>query len=145
MFEEYLSPEVVYVITTNGYVKNNGQAVMGRGTALIAATIAPKLPTILGDLLISYGNKPYLLPGNFVTLPVKHKWDEKADPVLIGKSLDILMDMWDLYGFGKRQVYIPRPGCGNGQLAWETVKPMMEYYFGGEPHAALNNVTVWSL
>lgn len=138
MFEEYLDPGVVYVITTNGYVKNDGTAVMGRGVAKIAAIISPRLPSILGDLLLSYGNKPYILPGGFVTLPVKHKWDEKADLDLIRDSLDGLWFLMRMYNRNKR-MYLPRPGCGNGQLSWDVVKPVVENWNWPD------SVTVWSL
>lgn len=141
MFAEYLDPGVIYVITTNGYVRNDGAAVMGRGTALRAANLQPALPRILGDLLLSYGNRPYILPGGFVTLPVKHKWDEKADLDLINTSLDLMVDLLSVYVQGPgRRLFLPRPGCGNGQLSWEAVKPLVERQFG---HA--DDVTVWSL
>ena len=139
MFAEYLSPEVVYVITTNGYVRNDGSAVMGRGTALRAATLHKDVPRILGDLLLSYGNRPFILPYNFVTLPVKHKWDEKADTELIIRSLAGLKHLLRIYGQG-RQIYLPRPGCGNGQLDWGTVSPIVNEWFGDD-----NHVVVWSL
>lgn len=142
MFEHYLEPDVIYVVTTNGYVKNNGEAVMGRGTAKDAATLHPKLPAMLGDLLLAYGNRPFLLTGNIVTLPVKHRWDEKADLELIEDSLIVLADLRLIYDWDTahgRRIYLPRPGCGNGQLDWSLVVSMVE--------ATMNfdNVTVWSL
>ena len=140
MLAEYLSPEVIYVITTNGYVKNNGQAVMGRGTAKAAADLHKDLPAYLGDLILAYGNRPFLLPYNFITLPVKYNWDEPADLELIGQSLDRLWFLLRTYDwFGNKQVYLPRPGCGNGQLDWAQVKPVVENWNWGD------NVTVWNL
>ena len=142
MFEEYLDPGVIYVITTNGYVKNNGEAVMGRGTAAVAKSLSPRLPSILGDLLISYGNKPYLLPGGFVTLPVKHHWQEHADPDLIRDSLTMFCNLYAVYGwqFNGRQVYVPWPGIGNGQLAKTVVAPIVEAWLGD-----YDNIVMWSL
>jgi hypothetical protein len=140
MFAEYLSPEVVYVITTNGYVKNNGEAVMGRGVAKVAAQLRKNTPSILGDLLLAHGNIPFVLPGNFVTLPVKHKWSEKADLELIEQSLIKFRNLYYTYGWRDRQIYVPRPGCGNGQLQWEEVRPLMERFTRDS-----DNVTVWSL
>jgi hypothetical protein len=142
MFAEYLSPEVIYVITTNGYIRNDGCAVLGRGVAKVAASLRKELPHILGDYLLSYGNFPFVLPGNFVTLPVKHRWDEKADPTLIERSLFILEDLIAAYGWtvaSGKTIYLPRPGCGNGQLGWEQVRPLVEYHMNYE------NVVVWSL
>ena len=139
MFAEYLDPGVVYVITTNGYVRNDGAAVMGRGTALAAAQLHGDLPHILGELLLTYGNRPFVLPYGFVTLPVKHKWDEKADLELIGRSLYWLVELLDMYS-GNRLIYLPRPGCGNGQLAWDAVRPLVAAHFENDA-----DVTVWSL
>ena len=43
-------------ITTNGTIKNDGRAVMGRGVALQAATLYPTLSLELGQFLNDYGN-----------------------------------------------------------------------------------------
>lgn len=142
MFEEYLDPGVVYVVTTNGYVRNDGAAVMGRGTALRAAQLQPALPRILGDLLLSYGNRPYVLPGGFVTLPVKHHWQEHADPDLIRDSLTMFCNLYAVYGwqFNGRQVYVPWPGIGNGGLARAVVEPIVDAWLGD-----YDNIVMWSL
>ncbi len=136
MFEDYLDPGVAYVVTTNGYVRNNGTAVMGAGTAKDAAQLHKDLPRILGDLILAHGNRPYLLPYGFVSLPVKHHWKEKADLDLIDTSLMLLWELYELY-FRNKEVYLPRPGCGNGGLSWYHVRPLVENYFP--------NATVWSL
>jgi len=41
-------PADARVITTNGFVKNNGEAVMGRGCAREAARKYPRLPLFWG-------------------------------------------------------------------------------------------------
>lgn len=43
-------------ITTNGFVKNNGNAVMGRGCAKMAAARWPELPAKLGEHIRTIGN-----------------------------------------------------------------------------------------
>ena len=48
-------------ITTNGYVKSNGQAVMGKGCAKQAAEYFPDLPKLLGDRITKNGNVVNLL------------------------------------------------------------------------------------
>lgn len=111
------------VITTNGYVKANGAAVMGRGTALQAAERYPWLPHALGQRL-RQGNKVFAWGEiRLFTLPVKHYWSEPADIKLIRGSLVELENLVNLLGL--RKVFMPRPGCGNGQLKWEDVRPMM--------------------
>ena len=112
------------VITTNGYVKVNGCAVMGRGVALQAKTRYPGIDTALGSLLKAEGNHvgiiaPYLL----IALPVKHHWQEPADLELIKRSLR------ELNVLAKRlhpqKLVMPMPGTGNGQRKFEEVMPLV--------------------
>jgi len=125
-------------ITTNGFVKADGEAVMGRGCALEAKLRLPWLPKTLGTLIEAEGNhvheikfgprmedeKPYTL----ITFPVKHNWWEPADLELIERSCIELLKLVDERGY--KDIVIPRPGCGNGQRDWETeVKPILEKYF----------------
>lgn len=124
MFADYLLPDVLYCITTNGDVKRNGECVMGRGTALRAKELRPMIAKELGDLILTFGNRPFLLPGNFVSLPVKHHWDESADPVLIRRSIQHIASILRVYDWGGL-VFLPRPGCGNGQLKWKDMRDMV--------------------
>ena len=48
------------VITTNGSVKKDGKAVMGRGCAKQAAHIYPELAALLGVRIKARGNQPYV-------------------------------------------------------------------------------------
>ena len=84
-------PANVRVITANGSVKKNGECVMGRGCALEASQKHPYIPLILGSLIIQHGNHVHWLYGTdkseiIFSFPVKHKWNEKADPTLIERS-----------------------------------------------------------
>lgn len=109
------------VITTNGTIKGNGQAVMGRGIALQCAQMYPEFPKMLGDWLRQGGNHVRAFVGyHIITFPVKHDWWEKADIKLIEQSCMELLDI------SASPIYMPRPGCGNGQLAWAKVKPILE-------------------
>lgn len=117
----------VRVITTNGFIKANGCAVMGRGVALQAANKDPELPRLLGALLRDRGNVPTpidSLAGHLITLPVKHNWYEPADLDLIADSIRRLVKIVDDRLF--KVVAMPRPGCGNGQRDWSEVKPLIE-------------------
>lgn len=130
-------PADAIVITTNGFVKNNGEAVMGRGCAREAAIKWPYFPRALGNAIKEQGNIVFswgLQEVNeeneqtnlieLITMPVKHHWREKADIELIKESAKELVEIVDLWGF--KTVVMPRPGCGNGQLLWEDVKPILE-------------------
>lgn len=138
MFYDYLEPDVMYVITTNGFVKNDGTLVMGAGIAKDVQRLQKNLPAYLGDMVLAWGNRPYLLPGNLATLPVKHHWKDRADIDLINTSLRRLRDLWS--SVGRPRLYLPRPGCGNGKLSWYSVRPFVEDVFGNE-----EGVTVWTL
>jgi hypothetical protein len=116
------------VITTNGSIRQDGLAVMGRGVANQAIGVVPGIQKALGGFLRKYGNRVGVIAGfppqpYIVCLPVKPTWDVRADLDLIRlglRELDALATAshWT-------QVVLPRPGCGNGQLQWEAVKPLL--------------------
>lgn len=120
-------PADVRVITTNGFIKNSGEAVMGRGCALEAKQKFSALSWELGFSIQKKGNIPfYFRKYRIVTLPVKHAWYEKADLDLICDSCRLMAE-----GLADRHpewqdIVVPRPGCGNGQLSWIDVKTKIE-------------------
>lgn len=113
-------------ITTNGDVNRSGACVMGRGVAYQAAKKWPKLPFIIGELLLRGGNQPYFIDidgyEKLITFPVKHHWNQKADINLIRETAEKLSSLLLNTEFN---VYIPRPGCGNGGLIWLDVAPIL--------------------
>lgn len=114
-------------ITTNGFVKKNGEAVMGRGCAYECKLIYPQIPLVLGNLITEFGNEVFIIGERLLTFPVKHNWWEKADPFLIMKSCSELVVYVDNLKLSK--IYLPRPGCGNGKLSWENqVKHLCQKY-----------------
>lgn len=111
-------------ITTNGFVKKNGECVMGRGCAREYALKHPEFPKRLGDALKDWGNVVRAWHNEkIVTFPVKHNWYEKADPELIRRSAVSLAILAEKYH--NETFLLPRPGCGNGQLSWADVKPLL--------------------
>ena len=115
-------------ITTNGNVKKNGEAVMGRGCAL-EANRRWNCAKNLGKSIKKYGNVVnfilYVVPYEVLSFPVKHNWWEKADLKLIKESAVELVKRTRLFNWKK--VVLPRPGCGAGGLDWETeVKPVLK-------------------
>lgn len=117
------------VVTTNGVVKGNGRAVMGRGTALRAANYFPNLSYKLGKAIKEGGNHVYVFEFDdveraIVTFPVKVHWREPANLDLIARSAAELVVVADSYNW--QEVVLPRPGCGNGKLEWEDVKAVIE-------------------
>ena len=126
-WDVYLDYDVL-CITTNGTIKTNGECVMGAGIAKTAKNKFPTLPTILGKFIKEYGNRCFKLSKVndntwLVSFPVKHNWWEIADLELIEKSSLELVEMADKFNWNK--ILLPRPGCGNGKLSWNEVKPIL--------------------
>lgn len=138
-------------ITTNGFVKANGQAVMGKGCARQASTIIPEITSALGAHLKTEGNRVHVLleEGSriWLSFPVKPHhvisdgsnfvshmnfkvgafvpgWAAKANLAIIFESCKQLMALIDERGWKK--VLLPRPGCGAGELTWEAVRETIE-------------------
>ena len=96
-------------VTTNGIVKKNGDAVMGRGIALQAAQRYPELAPELGRRLTLWGNKVYTM---IITFPTKHHWKDPSDIELIKNSAHQLVEAWQ----HEQRCALPFPGCANGGL-----------------------------
>lgn len=121
-------------VTTNGCVKDDGQLVMGKGTALQASLRYPELALKLGSLVKSSGNVVHVLEDyQIVSFPVKHDWRDRADLKLIIRSAEQLKSVLShpecLWG----AVVLPQPGCGFGWLSWENVRPALELVLDGSP------------
>jgi len=124
LWDFYEQPNAVVCITTNGTVKNNGEVVMGRGCAREAKDKFPHVPRFLGRWIKRHGNVPaYFVGSRLMTFPVKHNWWEQADLALIEQSAKALADKANRVGL---TFYLPRPGCGNGRLTWDEVRPVIE-------------------
>lgn len=128
-------------ITTNGTLKKNGSVVAGAGVALTAKNMWPEFPVYLGQLVKHKGNVVHSVMNEdrywIWSFPVKHNYWEKADIKLIEQSCKQLVDLADEFEHfrllqpitGRNiSVALPRPGCGNGRLKWEDVKPICEKY-----------------
>lgn len=122
-------PADARVITTNGFVKNDGSCVMGRGCAKQARDMFPGIDKKLGVLIKRHGNVVNLLgphgpdKAQLIAMPVKHNWWEEADIDLIKDSAHRLVQVADLYDYSN--IVLPRPGCGNGKLSWKSVQPLL--------------------
>ncbi|KKL16757.1 hypothetical protein LCGC14_2492410 [marine sediment metagenome] len=131
-------PAEVVLITTNGIVKKNGEAVMGRGCAREARDYFPGISLKLAEYLTQYGNRPFNL-GHWDypklstiqkwiwTFPTKHNWRDNSDLDLITASARHLIQMANK--FEVTTIVLPRPGCANGKLSWEVVQPIIADIF----------------
>lgn len=148
----FIEPADAICLTTNGSMRKDGGAVMGRGNALQARRLWYGLDKLLGKLLKKRGNCVQVLtretdagikylrlprssggpllcpvPWHIVAFPVKDQWHEKADLDLIGTGAKALRKLIKEKNW--KRVLLPRPGCGNGQLKWEKVKPVLNRSF----------------
>lgn len=114
----------IICVTTNGYIKTNGEGVMGAGCAKEAAERYPTLPRLLGMSLQRRGNVVSLLTPTILSFPVKHHWKEEADLKLIEESTKELKARAEKATHLK--FILPRPGCGNGRLLWLEVEPIVK-------------------
>lgn len=129
----YLDLDYSICITTNGTIRKDGSAVMGRGCARQAADRFPELPAVLGANLLNHGNHTHVLkefqpskagPSRRIfSFPVKHNWfDRLADLNLIRRSYQELL----VLRAEDEKVVLPRPGCGVGNLRWEDVRHIFD-------------------
>lgn len=118
-------------VTTNGFIKNDGTAVMGRGNAAQAVRVFREeydlnLPELLGRSLKMKGNVVSRLTDQLYSFPVKHHWADRASKTLIKQSVERLKQIIQEDNDKDRIYVLPRPGCGNGNLKWKYVKPLLE-------------------
>jgi hypothetical protein len=117
------NPRHVICITTNGFIKKDGTAVMGRGCANEARSRIPGIAKILGLHIKFNGNVAAYLTPDVISFPVKHAWYEPADLALIEESTSWLYKQAALNP--ETRFVLPRPGCGNGQLSYTQVRPLL--------------------
>lgn len=126
------------VIPTNGVVKKNGEAVMGRGLALDAARRWDWLPEMIGRFILSHGNRVYRFTNELIddklhifTFPTKEDWRDPASLDLIQRSavdLKLLIEESNERNEKEiREVYLPRVGCGAGGLHWRDVRMTLKF------------------
>ncbi len=115
-------------VTTNGIIKKDGTAVMGRG---IAKSVNERyhVSKILAEHITNHGNTPCdlgIYDGfHILSFPTKNDWRDNSDIELIKSSAVGLMKIADELKLTR--VYITKPGCANGHLSWNsTVKPELK-------------------
>ena len=129
------SPSDAVCVTTNGMVRRDGHAVMGRGIAL-EANRRFGLSLDLAGYLTRYGNRVFHMGVRtdsrtgrrmtVLTFPTKWDWRDGSDLALIEASARQLVAVCDKFGI--RRCFLPKPGCANGGLDWETqVRPLIAH------------------
>jgi len=122
------------VVPTNGFVKRNGEAVMGAGLALQAKKRFLELPKRLGAYLMDHGNNiVFFNDRRLIMFPVKRFFSDLASIEIIERSARQLVEYInenEVFNDSdiKYPIYLPKVGCGNGGLRWEDVKPILEEF-----------------
>lgn len=154
----FLNVSDAIVIPTNGFVKKNGENVMGAGLAKQASTMFPTLPKMLAVLINTNGNITQLMyqDPNIVSFPVKpstFKFDGfngirgACSRYSNRRDLPISLPGWmskadlNLIETSAKQlvvlanskkwrntVVLPRVGCGLGELNWSVVNLILQRY-----------------
>jgi len=147
---KYFNKDSYLVFTTNGYVKDNCECVMGRGIALDVKNRYPNIPLILGNLIIKKGNRVFKID-NLISFPVKpvneinngtnvvnHMKNKfKIEDVVPGWACKARLDIIEtstkqlvrlVNKLNIKNILIVRPGCGNGELNWKDVKLILDKY-----------------
>lgn len=128
-----IKENVALFVTTNGDVKQDGSAVMGRGIAKQAVDeFGINIAVVLGRYLKQYGNRvfnlgTYIIGVNSVTVfsfPTKYHWREDSDLTLITKSTEQAKQV--INKFGCNTAFLPCPGINNGNLNVNTVRPVLD-------------------
>ncbi len=113
-------------ITTNGTINSKGNAIMGKGVAAKAKSLFPYIDSNLADSINRIGNhvsEIYLNP-LIIAFPTKTDWRLNSTLELIERSCIELAKLIEKRNW--ETVTMTRPGCGNGGLRWEQVKPIVE-------------------
>lgn len=134
----YLLPQThgcACIVTTNGMLRSDGNAVMGAGIAKYCRDHFHGVDRDLGEKLKKNGNHVYYLGAWSLTVeqqafllfsfPTKDDWKDKSKPDLIRRSCKELVKALMPLEYVK-DVYLPCPGCANGGLDyWKDVRPIL--------------------
>ena len=112
----------------------NCVGIMGKG---IAAEFKKRFPDMFKDYVIRCERKnvkpgiPFLFkdglfPPQIINFPTKTHWRAASHITDIEKGLKILSEKYKEWGI--ESIAIPPLGCGNGQLLWESVGPLIYKY-----------------
>lgn len=129
------SEDKYFCVTTNGIIKKDGNAVMGAGIAKIINSYYPETSIVLGKYLsnkISSDFKFIHFLGKYnnnriLSFQTKYHWKDDSDIDLIKMSCkELLMAYEKKYLNHNYNIYLPMPGCSNGNLEISFVKNNIE-------------------
>lgn len=122
------SRDDIILVTTNAFVKRNGELVMGRGAARELKERVPEISKVFGSWINNHcaDTKKYgiMFYKSYGAFQVKYNWWESANLSLINYSTNMLIEILNLSTIMKT-VSMNFPGVGNGKLAYEDVYPIV--------------------
>jgi len=129
----------VICVTTNAVVKRNGALVMGRGVAKQCLDRNPGIDFVFGKAVSQNGSIMQILTELdqpslrlLALFPVKQHWRQSAKLGIIERSAT---ELGNLAEKTPNSIFVlPRPGCGNGNLSWREVKPIIEHILPNNVH-----------
>ncbi|HUU82425.1 MAG TPA: ADP-ribose-binding protein [Phycisphaerae bacterium] len=107
-------------IPSGGALNDGGEAILIAGVAKEAGKRFDGLTLDLGRLIASRGNHCHVIRPGLISFPIQqYEW--------AGPSLQVIQrSAGELVGLvGDAKTLLPRPGCGQGELAWEEVSKVL--------------------
>ena len=118
----WLEPAEFRCIPTCGTLTSSGEAVLDEAVAREAAQRFQGLASDLGRLIAARGNHVHLIRPGLLSFPVKQYEWAKPSREVIERSARELGGL-----VGNAKTLLPRPGCGQGELTWEVVAPILAF------------------
>ena len=117
----WIEPADYRCILTSAAVAN-GEAVLESRSARVAGERFAGLAADLGRMLTARGNHVHLIRPGLCSFPIKQYQWSGPDLQLITRSARELAEL-----VGAAKTLLPRPGCGDGELAWEDVSKAIAF------------------
>ena len=117
----WIEPADYRCILTSAAVAN-GEAVLESRSARAAGERFAGLAADLGRMLTARGNHVHLIRPGLCSFPIKQFQWSGPDLQLITRSARELAEL-----VGVAKTLLPRPGCGDGELAWEAVSKAISF------------------
>lgn len=115
----------VKLITTNGNIKRDGTSVMGKGIALEASKKFRDLPSMYANHIRKNNISCAYYPSyKLILFPTKYNYWQNSNLILIRKSMEETLKICKNNNI--ERVVMPKVGCGNGLLYWNSVKRTIE-------------------
>ncbi|MCK4341235.1 MAG: ADP-ribose-binding protein [Phycisphaerae bacterium] len=109
-------------VLTNGAVTGDGEALLDYPSAREAADKYTGFAADLGRMLTARGNHVHLVRPGLCNFPIKQfQWSTPTLQVIERSAHELVALV------GEAKTLLPRPGCGDGELAWEDVAKALSF------------------